>query len=231
MLDPSIGTAGSEVFYLRPLFFLKIKCNFGLWSSSFDPFSFWPSLRCLLLELQSSLSFFDRSHLFLFLRCHCDVGYTLGVFDFAGNIETVCAVSFIRRPDIRSNTPSSQDPRALSVTKTVESKSSWTFDAWKSKLGPFSQISNKLLTAWDFTVFGSLPIRCKCYLPSFLVGAFLEKSARLLQWVVFFFFLFFSVDNLTLSGPLFLQFLQFSKSYNYYLAKLKYWRKSSFYII
>ena len=45
------------------------------------------------------------------------------------------------------------------------------------------------------------------------------------------FFCFFSVDNLTLSGPLFLQFLQFSKSYNYYLAKLKYWRKSSFYII
>ena len=38
----------------------------------------------------------------------------------------------------------------------------------------------------------------------FLVGAFLEKSARLLQWLVF--FLFFSSDyNLTLIGPLFLQ--------------------------
>ena len=38
----------------------------------------------------------------------------------------------------------------------------------------------------------------------FLVGAFLGKSARLLQWLVF--FLFFSSDyNLTLNGPLFLQ--------------------------
>ena len=38
----------------------------------------------------------------------------------------------------------------------------------------------------------------------FLVGAFLGKSARYLQWLVF--FLFFSSDyNLTLIGPLFLQ--------------------------
>ena len=37
-----------------------------------------------------------------------------------------------------------------------------------------------------------------------LVGAFLGKSARLLQWLVF--FSFFSSDyNLTLIGPLFLQ--------------------------
>ena len=56
----------------------------------------------------------------------------------------------------------------------------------------------------------------------FLVGAFsLKEKARLLQWVVFLvgaFSLkeksptltvssFFSVDNLTLSGPLFLQFV------------------------
>ena len=41
-------------------------------------------------------------------------------------------------------------------------------------------------------------------LSEFLVGAFLGKSARLLQWLVF--FLFFSSDyNLTLIGPLFLQ--------------------------
>ena len=38
----------------------------------------------------------------------------------------------------------------------------------------------------------------------FLVGAFLGKSARLLQWLVF--FIFFSSDyNLTLIGPLFIQ--------------------------
>ena len=62
----------------------------------------------------------------------------------------------------------------------------------------------------------------------FLVGAFSLKEKSPTLTVSSF---FFSVDNLTLSGPLFLQFLQFSKSYNYYLAKLKYWRKGSFYII
>ena len=50
--------------------------------------------------------------------------YTFGLFAFAEKIETVCAVSFIRRPDFRSNAHLSLDRRALSLTKTVESKSS-----------------------------------------------------------------------------------------------------------
>ena len=44
----------------------------------------------------------------------------------------------------------------------------------------------------------------------------IQNYMELLQWVIF-----FSADNLTLNGPLFLQFLQsynFSISYNFYLA-------------
>ena len=51
---------------------------------------------------------------------------------------------------------------------------------------------------------------------SFLVGAFsLKEKTRLLQWVVF-----FSADNLTLNGPLFLQFLQFL-AYEVFLYHLR----------
>ena len=42
------------------------------------------------------------------------------------------------------------------------------------------------------------------YLRNFLVGAFLGKSARLLQWLVFFSF-FFRQTTISLIGPLFLQ--------------------------
>ena len=42
---------------------------------------------------------------------------------------------------------------------------------------------------------------------SFLVGAFSLKEKSPTLTVSSFFFVFFSVDNLTLSGPLFLQFL------------------------
>ena len=44
----------------------------------------------------------------------------------------------------------------------------------------------------------------------FLVGAFSLKEKSLTLTVSSFFYLFFSADNLTLSGPLFLQFVHLS---------------------
>ena len=50
----------------------------------------------------------------------------------------------------------------------------------------------------------------------FLVGAFsLKEKSPTLTVSSFFFFLFFSVDNLTLSGPLFLQFCNSAQKANF----------------
>ena len=52
----------------------------------------------------------------------------------------------------------------------------------------------------------------------FLVGAFsLKEKSPTLTVSSFFLFLFFSVDNLTLSGPLFLQFVHLSYLFIFHL--------------
>ena len=83
----------------------------------------------------------------------------------------------------------------------------------------FSRSSSFILQL--FHVFGthSLPfvMEEEIQFQVFLVGAFSlkEKSPTLTVSSFFFFFLFFSVDNLTLSGPLFLQFCNSAQKANF----------------
>ena len=80
------------------------------------------------------------------------------VFDFSGKMDTVCAVSFTTLPVFLANVDSSFEPFDLSLTRLVESASSWKSDCWKSSFGSLSEISMFFPTKFDFTVFGSFPI-------------------------------------------------------------------------
>ena len=85
-------------------------------------------------------------------------------------MDTVCAVSFTTVPVFLENVDSIFEPFDLSLTRMVESVSSWTSNGWKSTFGSRSKISMNFPTKLDFTVFGFFPI---CFsngdLPSFLL--------------------------------------------------------------
>ena len=94
--------------------------------------------------------------------------YTFGVLVFPGIMVNVCADSLTTFPLFFLKVPSSFEPRALSLTRIDESRSSWKSEGLKSKLGSCSEISNNPFTRFDFTVLGFRPI---CFsngeLPSF----------------------------------------------------------------
>ena len=69
----------------------------------------------------------------------------------------VCADSFIFLPVFLSKAPCSFVPLALSLTRTVESSSSWKSELSNWRSGSCSEISRSFETKFDFTVFGSLP--------------------------------------------------------------------------
>ena len=76
-------------------------------------------------------------------------------FEGSGKIVMVWAVSRITLSAFLLKDGSSFEPRALSLTKMVESNSSWKSVALRC--GSCSEKSDKPFTTFDFTVFGSLP--------------------------------------------------------------------------
>ena len=96
--------------------------------------------------------------------------YIFSFFDASDSTVIVCSDSFSMRPYFRSNDPSSLDPRDLSLTRTVEFRTSWMSTELNSRLLSCSEMSQELRTTFDFTVFGSLP---SCFPNSDLPSLFL----------------------------------------------------------
>ena len=79
-------------------------------------------------------------------------------------------ISFRTSAASRSYNPSTFDPLARSLTRTVESRSSWKSDCCSFNMGSNSKTSNNFLTTLDFTVYCSF---FNCFsnddLPSFFL--------------------------------------------------------------